>query len=538
MTKALLLGFFLVFVCCSNPKAAPQSVRIVIPGQGELSLTASPPIILLALRKDVLLNELKTSAPTSGDLTFSFNHLAFDNTSQFQIVLSADVDGSHQTHRFGCKIKVRFAMPASRLLTPSVQDLGGDADCRVGGTIGGALGIGSMLSSTIAGQTAAALKKAAISSIRLVSSSDNLQEFLRLDEDLTDFLVEALIQLSNCTIGTDEHLCVRIEWPANILQTHIHRMQANAPQPSGSLNVPAINTLLTQLSTLAPRKTIQDAAGVNYSYPAKKRESGEYDDGDMAIFGGLICASGIEEGCELVRRAQGPTGQWWRSPSRIGENPGAGESQFSGDQLNGVIAYFLQATHPTMASSFEKFLTFVSGTRFNIPPTGAARSVGYKSCLIDANNTCALIGQEWFWLNTIARKLNKQSYVPVEERAPEAKYGYSLNELEWTALLTPKGYRLHLVSLQLMHAKAAGLWGPTLASAAKTLAGREPKNPFFLFLYLGKDATVQSAWTQRCQPDAAQKDFDEWSWERQEEKMDWKRKMIWDCLAVGSMLLQ
>lgn len=40
------------------------------------------------------------------------------------------------------------------------------------------------------------------------------------------------------------------------------------------------------------------------------------DDGDQTLFNGLLCASGIEDGCVAVAQAQAESGRWYRSPHR------------------------------------------------------------------------------------------------------------------------------------------------------------------------------------------------------------------------------
>ncbi len=84
----------------------------------------------------------------------------------------------------------------------------------------------------------------------------------------------------------------------------------------------------------------------------------ECEDGDMTMFNGLLCASGDAEGCDAVKRAQGPDGRWWRSPRHIGDN--SDQISFSEDQSFGVFLYLAETKD---RDAFYRWLDWISKHR-------------------------------------------------------------------------------------------------------------------------------------------------------------------------------
>jgi hypothetical protein len=67
------------------------------------------------------------------------------------------------------------------------------------------------------------------------------------------------------------------------------------------------------------------------------------DDGDMVFFGSLLCAAGIDQGCDTVALARArDTGRWWRSKRRIGEPDSSEHASFSTEQGLGVYIYMVK----------------------------------------------------------------------------------------------------------------------------------------------------------------------------------------------------
>jgi hypothetical protein len=103
-------------------------------------------------------------------------------------------------------------------------------------------------------------------------------------------------------------------------------------------------------------------------YPSKYDETvlfddpnplkGQCNDGDGVIFNGVLCASGDDRGCDAVRRSQGPNGQFWRSPRKVGGALSGNETGFSPDHVLGVWAYIAQKKD---AAAFRKWINWIDG---------------------------------------------------------------------------------------------------------------------------------------------------------------------------------
>lgn len=63
-----------------------------------------------------------------------------------------------------------------------------------------------------------------------------------------------------------------------------------------------------------PRKRQADEQG---HFP-KVGPDDTFDDGDMTLFNGFLRAAGEDLACDALRAPLDSTGQWWRSPRRVG----------------------------------------------------------------------------------------------------------------------------------------------------------------------------------------------------------------------------
>jgi len=83
--------------------------------------------------------------------------------------------------------------------------------------------------------------------------------------------------------------------------------------------------------------------------------------GDALEYMGNLCLSGETKWCDFVKRAQGPDGQFWRTPGQVGvgHTIGADRASFSRDMSRGAWAYIIQ-TKDTEAA--KKWLEFIKST--------------------------------------------------------------------------------------------------------------------------------------------------------------------------------
>jgi hypothetical protein len=271
----------------------------------------------------------------------------------------------------------------------------------------------------------------------------------------------------------------------------------------------------------------------------------------MTLYAGLLCAAGLSEGCLEVQRAQdATTGQWARSPNKVGCEPGAplpggmpgscDENPFSGDMLAGVAAWAVtqgDKAKPQIA----KWLNFIVSNKVAVPSEDLKLDIGYKTCH-SPGDTCLVGPNEAFLLSLVANKMNLAANLPQEIRDPATKYGFTLDSLMWQAGMMPRGFVPHLTGVDVLVARLAGLSDPRLDAIAAILAKRERHNPFFLYLLLGPDQLVLDEADAKCQDPQLAKDYGEWIWMRADTELQpngqpkWKRSMKWDCAFIYSLL--
>jgi len=297
----------------------------------------------------------------------------------------------------------------------------------------------------------------------------------------------------------------------------------------------------SESAPLKPSSTIAEKV-----FPSKLHEQGSdgcngngcYDDGDAAIFNGLLCIVGESRGCDTVKDSQDETGRFWRSPDLIGVK--RDDASFTGDQLKGVIAYLIRTGDK---ASLTNFLNYLSNHRVGIPKISNPFDYGYKSCTDDSpedpNFTakqCLLAASDWFWLNKLAELHGLQDLVPQDMRDVSARFGYNSEVLPWQAAFVPFGFEIHLIGIEILFAQMMGIEDDKHREAARILAARQPMNPFFLYLYLGKNNRVLQELTDKCVIKPGQTKLDQWAWERDQKKEEWKDSMRWDCVFMYRLL--
>lgn len=68
-----------------------------------------------------------------------------------------------------------------------------------------------------------------------------------------------------------------------------------------------------------------------------------------------------------------------------------------------------------------------------------------------------------------------------------------------------------------------------------------PNNAFFLYLYLGRDKTVQDVLNKTCVPSHQENEYTEWMWQAAIPIFDmsnapWDRSMRWGCQFMHNLL--
>jgi hypothetical protein len=123
------------------------------------------------------------------------------------------------------------------------------------------------------------------------------------------------------------------------------------------------------------------------------------DNGDMALFNGLLCASREQKGCDVVKDGLDMnTGHWWSSPAiklrnKVGNKDCVDQPNLNSDQALGAILYVLQRDDARAA--FRAWMHFIGtngpcksnaclGARIAGLPVSVPRNCGLKGN--DGNN--------------------------------------------------------------------------------------------------------------------------------------------------------
>lgn len=276
----------------------------------------------------------------------------------------------------------------------------------------------------------------------------------------------------------------------------------------------------------------EDVAPRCQGYPSKAG----CDDGDMALFGGLLCASGDERGCDLVRRSQSADGRFWRSPRRTPENLGEPKS-FSRDMSLGVMLYLVKTEDRAAAS---KWVEWIEGNRACITHKPDALGGGclvrgpYRFCTDDANQSCTVTPGNWALFARVFRKLGLE---PTPQMRANAGLDYELLPIQ--AKLAPLGYQTHLPAVETLLKKLMGETSESIQRAAKILHAKQPDNPFFAYLDDGNSLALRERTVELCPAlSKAEGERDQWAWERDTKDEAWHDSAAWDCIFLMNLLEQ
>lgn len=218
------------------------------------------------------------------------------------------------------------------------------------------------------------------------------------------------------------------------------------------------------------------------SYPAKQPNGLSYDcgDGDSTSINGLICLSGASPAaCEAVRRAIGPDGRMWRSPYRVGLDPGPDTA--SRDQLDGFLSYLVRTKDKITA---QKWWTYMEAN-------------GKKLCPVATDNRCDLVPTSYGQLARVWRFLGLTPTLEMTlgEAGLETTF---LAEAEFTS----PGYQLADVVDAILRFQKMGENTDDLQRAADVAYAAQPDNPFFAYVSTGATDEVATLLLQQAAPTA------------------------------------
>lgn len=509
------------------------SVSPYDPGQVELELSAYPDFVRARLPLGMLDHAIRQGieGAESKEIELRVHSAGFTNYADGNpsIGLNLKFDLRHKPtgERFTCNSDITFAIPVAPILDIKSQILSNESRCTASGTLANMLDLGGLLTGLINTGIQSGLDRALLSG----EARRDLLELIRNDTTLGFLARRAFVQAAYCDSPRwQKGLCLTIGFRSLTLKNFVQGL--DAPEPKGPIHITPqeLRARALEFIAAAPLMPHNADSAPSASFPAKRRADGTYDDGDATIFNGLLCLANIDYGCRAVAGAQGPDGRFWRSPNRVGHSE---INSFSGDQMNGVLGFLAQTRN---ATSLIRLLDYLQGNRISLPLPSYQLDNGYKSCLDDKDNTCLVGGAAWIVIHQLAQGMNLTDHLPADMKDPTAKFNRPPSVLVWEALLTPAGYRLHLVGIQIFLAQKLGSATSEHALAAKLLAARQPRNPFFLFLHLGPDDRVLEELDSKCIIDPAAIEFTQWAWERSDDSDAWKKSMRWDCAFMYALL--
>ena len=242
------------------------------------------------------------------------------------------------------------------------------------------------------------------------------------------------------------------------------------------------------------------------------------DDGDSALFAGLVCLAGMDDGCRTVEDSQDDEGRFWRSPRRKGGNLGRHNS-FSRDMALGVLAYLVAESDKQAAIDWWAWIWANRPCGLKI----GSKCLVYgwpRYCRDDTDNRClitpTMLGamyRVWVYLG-----LKPPALMAKNKRAPILRP-------------TRTGYPLHLYGVHELIKQKMGY--PRNVKAINHMLKLDSTNIFFIYLMQGKSLSFDYYYEDYCRGYAG--DRSQWAWERDSKQRAWYDSMGWDCLFIKSI---
>lgn len=250
----------------------------------------------------------------------------------------------------------------------------------------------------------------------------------------------------------------------------------------------------------------------------------ECDDGDALLFSALLCASGENFACDVVKRSQDNEGRVWRSPKRVGNEE---VNAFSRDQGLGALLYIAATKDVEWAN---RWWLYIKKTKRLCPQDSDFRCRLTAAYIAFHNYVAEKVpGMEKLSYAWAMREKNEQPIPP--SREPNSPVS-ALDRL-WQGLepVTPSGFPLHLLGVQLYAKVVLGDWNEVLQQITERMVKREPLNPFFLYLQKGQDNAVGSLLLTLL-PKQKPASMHQWAWERTDSEKAWESSMGWDMVFL------
>lgn len=258
------------------------------------------------------------------------------------------------------------------------------------------------------------------------------------------------------------------------------------------------------------------------------------NDGDMTLFNGLLCFSGEKLGCDGVREAQSSDGQWHRSPRlmRLGKNDQSNDgAKFSPDMMLGLQLYFIARAKEDRSAVHAQAQNWISWVDGRDVPRVCTEVVG---CIL-APGALGTLGLtiDYLHANVGLKPLPSGTFRGAIGTAMQSWRGITKISVEGN----DEHFPLHLVSVELLIARATGKHRDFVTEQVKTLIKRQPENLFYQWLAQGATDALKQRLLQRCPTENSKApERLEWMWELNQNDNKFRNSSYWDCIFLGNLL--
>jgi hypothetical protein len=501
-------------------------------------ITIKTPFRAIEERLNIELKKAITKIPGFGLISVEVLSQNFARNSSNPHIFTYNIvlEGTVALVGFKCDVNVRFGIPAARLATKTIQDYGSSANCGTGSFLGQLINFPTILENEII--------KSVLDAVSKSTSNDDADIATWIVEDpelVQDVFSKAWIQGKSCRWRTEEGICLTTTWSdQKILRNWLDLNKNRVQNPNGLPDATSVVRSYEYYKNIVGLEGYYTDPVTGKKSPTGYKDFGkstqQVEDGDMMLFSGLLCYAGISEGCELVKNSISNDGRPWRSPRRVGELDKDDYATFSGDQLKGLILYWLTMND---RDGFVKFLKYIKTQKTLIPSNAVAVETGYSSCTQRYPNFTCVIAADWPSLFALANKFGVLNELPADFANTILRYEITEDDRRFDALTAVAGYRLHLVALNeliLSKFNSPPVLTPLNEEIFQIVSARQPNNPFFAYLRHGKSKLVQDLADAKCPVFESRNDRSDWTWQRGDTREAWKNGMGWDCLFIFKLL--
>jgi hypothetical protein len=268
-------------------------------------------------------------------------------------------------------------------------------------------------------------------------------------------------------------------------------------------------------------------------------------DGDMTLFNGLLCFSGIEDGCKAVEDAQNTTtGQWFRSPRLNTYQALRRTNSFSPDMALGVQIWAI--AKPELARKRLQWWIDWLGRNQRCVGEGCTQREA-RFCADDdiGGDPEALAGCAFRVIDSAPLAATTQYFgiQITDTKLKQTLDRWLAGVIEYSyldATITAPGFPQHLAASRILLLWNLGYNDPLLEKAASNLAQSQPLNPYFAWLNGASNDTVARLALSSCpkttQAVALKQHRSDWMWQRKDGGSSSANSMIWDCRFIASIL--